>query len=163
MLEFTRKLGSDYKKSRSKFTCCSINPFNSERKTMSTLVLNNLDVNLTNQMNISFEKYIIFSKGASEIILKSCDRYLDFNRKAQALDENSLEKYSSIIEQYAENSLRTIGVCMKMASEDEAKNFNIDSIKIQDNKQMILLGVFGIEDPVRAEVPGAVKTCQRYN
>jgi magnesium-transporting ATPase (P-type) len=71
LLKFLDKAGQDYKEIRGKYKIMHQFPFSSNRKRMSTVLLdvNDLDCATGKRMHI---------KGASEIILASCDRYLSF-------------------------------------------------------------------------------------
>ncbi|XP_070686489.1 plasma membrane calcium-transporting ATPase 1-like isoform X2 [Pempheris klunzingeri] len=122
--------------------------FNSARKSMST-VLRNHD-----------GSYRMFSKGASEILLKKCCKTLTVNGETKIFkprDRDSLVK--KVIEPMASEGLRTICLAYKdfPASDGEPD---------WDNEAQILTGltcisVVGIEDPVRPEVPDAIRKCQR--
>uniref|UniRef100_H3DF63 Calcium-transporting ATPase n=1 Tax=Tetraodon nigroviridis TaxID=99883 RepID=H3DF63_TETNG len=122
--------------------------FNSVRKSMST-VLKNHD-----------GSYRMFSKGASEILLKKCCKILMVNGETRAFkprDRDDLVK--KVVEPMASEGLRTICLAYRdfPASEGEPN---------WDNEGHILTGltciaVVGIEDPVRPEVPEAIRKCQR--
>ncbi|XP_011605873.1 plasma membrane calcium-transporting ATPase 1-like [Takifugu rubripes] len=122
--------------------------FNSVRKSMST-VLRNHD-----------GSYRMFSKGASEILLKKCCKILMINGETKAFkprDRDDLVK--KVVEPMASEGLRTICLAYRdfPASEGEPD---------WDNEGHILSGltciaVVGIEDPVRPEVPEAIRKCQR--
>ncbi|XP_072242577.1 plasma membrane calcium-transporting ATPase 1-like [Leuresthes tenuis] len=122
--------------------------FNSVRKSMST-VLKNHD-----------GSYRMFSKGASEILLKKCCKILTASGEAKIFkskDRDDLVK--AVVEQMASEGLRTICLAYRdfPASEGEPD---------WDSENDILSGltciaVVGIEDPVRPEVPEAIRKCQR--
>ncbi|XP_054632680.1 plasma membrane calcium-transporting ATPase 1-like isoform X2 [Dunckerocampus dactyliophorus] len=121
--------------------------FNSVRKSMST-VLRNHD-----------GSYRMFSKGASEILLRKCCKILMENGAAKAFKPLDREKLmNTVIEPMASEGLRTI--CLAY------KDFTATDEPDWDNESDILAGltciaVVGIEDPVRPEVPDAIKKCQR--
>ncbi|XP_053282976.1 plasma membrane calcium-transporting ATPase 1 isoform X1 [Pleuronectes platessa] len=122
--------------------------FNSTRKSMST-VLKNHD-----------GSYRMFSKGASEILLRKCCKILMGSGEANDLksrDRDHLIK--NVIEPMASEGLRTI--CLAYRDFPTA-----DGEPDWDNEVQILTGltciaVVGIEDPVRPEVPEAIRKCQR--
>uniref|UniRef100_A0A3B3QB14 Calcium-transporting ATPase n=1 Tax=Paramormyrops kingsleyae TaxID=1676925 RepID=A0A3B3QB14_9TELE len=122
--------------------------FNSIRKSMST-VLKNAD-----------GSFRMFSKGASEILLKKCNKILLSNGECREFPQrarNDLVKM--VIEPMASEGLRTI--CLAY------RDFPLtDGEPEWDNEADILrcltcLCVVGIEDPVRPEVPDAIRKCQR--
>ncbi|XP_076589579.1 plasma membrane calcium-transporting ATPase 1-like isoform X1 [Chaetodon auriga] len=122
--------------------------FNSVRKSMST-VLKNHD-----------GSYRMFSKGASEILLRKCCKILMANGEAKVFkprDRDDLVK--NVIEPMASEGLRTICLAYRdFPTSEEEPNW--------DDEGHILTGltciaVVGIEDPVRPEVPEAIRKCQR--
>uniref|UniRef100_A0A8C1TIT4 Calcium-transporting ATPase n=1 Tax=Cyprinus carpio TaxID=7962 RepID=A0A8C1TIT4_CYPCA len=151
LLGFTIDLRKDYQAIRSEYPeekLYKVYTFNSVRKSMST-VLKNPD-----------GSYRMFSKGASEILLKKCCKVLSANGEAKVfrpIDRDDMGK--EVIEPMASEGLRTI--CLAY------RDFPVsDGEPDWDNEADILTGltcicVVGIEDPVRPEVPDAIKKCQR--
>ncbi|RXN39047.1 plasma membrane calcium-transporting ATPase 3 isoform X1 [Labeo rohita] len=122
--------------------------FNSVRKSMST-VLKNPDG--------SFQ---MFSKGASEILLKKCYKILTATGEAKVFrprDRDDMVK--RVIEPMASEGLRTICLAYRdfPASEGEPDWDNESDILTR----LTCVCVVGIEDPVRPEVPDAIRKCQR--
>ncbi|KAK6470517.1 plasma membrane calcium-transporting ATPase 4-like isoform X5 [Huso huso] len=120
--------------------------FNSSRKSMSTV--------LKNPVGTGFRMY---SKGASEIILRKCTRILGRtgeSRIFKAKDRDDM--VCKVIEPMACNGLRTICLAMRdFETEPDWDNEN----EILSN--LTCIAVVGIEDPVRPEVPDAITRCQR--
>ncbi|XP_049639677.1 plasma membrane calcium-transporting ATPase 1 isoform X1 [Suncus etruscus] len=122
--------------------------FNSVRKSMSTVLKN------------SDGSFRIFSKGASEIILKKCFKILSANGEAKVFrprDRDDIVK--TVIEPMASEGLRTICLAFRdfPAGEPEPEWDNENDIVTG----LTCIAVVGIEDPVRPEVPDAIKKCQR--
>lgn len=122
--------------------------FNSVRKSMST-VLKNAD-----------GSFRIFSKGASEIVLKKCFKILSANGEPKVFrprDRDDIVK--TVIEPMASEGLRTICLAFRdfPAGEPEPEWDNENDIVTG----LTCIAVVGIEDPVRHEVPDAIKKCQR--
>ncbi|KAF5892516.1 plasma membrane calcium-transporting ATPase 1-like [Clarias magur] len=151
LLGFTLDLERDYQIIRKEYPedrLFKVYTFNSVRKSMST-VLKHFD-----------GSYRMFSKGASEILLKKCCKILTASgnsRIFKSRDRDDLLK--QVIEPMALEGLRTICLAYRdfPASEGEPD---------WDNEADILTGltcicVVGIEDPVRPEVPDSIKKCQR--
>uniref|UniRef100_A0A8C7MVH2 Calcium-transporting ATPase n=1 Tax=Oncorhynchus kisutch TaxID=8019 RepID=A0A8C7MVH2_ONCKI len=122
--------------------------FNSVRKSMST-VLKNAD-----------GSYRMFSKGASEILLKKCCKIMTASGEAKVFKPRDRDYVvKNVIEPMASEGLRTI--CLAY------RDFPpVDGEPDWENETDILTGltclcVVGIEDPVRPEVPDAIKRCQR--
>ncbi|XP_037624639.1 plasma membrane calcium-transporting ATPase 1-like isoform X1 [Sebastes umbrosus] len=122
--------------------------FNSTRKSMST-VLKNHD-----------GSYRMFSKGASEILLRKCCKILSSTGEVKgfkARDREDLVK--KVIEPMASQGLRTICLAYRDFPAADAEPDWEDEAHILTN--LICIGVVGIEDPVRLEVPEAIRKCQR--
>ncbi|XP_049739987.1 plasma membrane calcium-transporting ATPase 1 isoform X3 [Elephas maximus indicus] len=122
--------------------------FNSVRKSMSTVLKN------------SDGSFRIFSKGASEIILKKCFKILSANGEAKVFrprDRDDIVK--TVIEPMASEGLRTMCLAFRdfPAGEPEPEWDNENDIVTG----LTCIAVVGIEDPVRPEVPDAIKKCQR--
>ncbi|NXV96887.1 AT2B2 ATPase, partial [Calonectris borealis] len=121
--------------------------FNSVRKSMSTVI---------KMPDGSFRMY---SKGASEIVLKKCSRILNAAGEPRIFRPRDRdEMVKKVIEPMACDGLRTICVAFR--------DFNSTPEPDWDNENDILsdltcICVVGIEDPVRPEVPEAIRKCQR--
>ncbi|XP_062263913.1 plasma membrane calcium-transporting ATPase 1-like isoform X1 [Platichthys flesus] len=122
--------------------------FNSSRKSMST-VLKNADGG-----------YRMYSKGASEIILRKCSRILDTQgqpRNFKPKDRDEMVR--KVIEPMACEGLRTICVAFRdFPAEAGEPNWEVENDILND---LTCIAVTGIEDPVRHEVPEAIAKCQR--
>uniref|UniRef100_A0AAR2KM62 Calcium-transporting ATPase n=1 Tax=Pygocentrus nattereri TaxID=42514 RepID=A0AAR2KM62_PYGNA len=121
--------------------------FNSSRKSMST-VLKNAD-------GSGFRMY---SKGASEIILRKCSHILDAAGQPRVFKPKDRdEMVRKVIEPMACDGLRTICVAKRDFIGDEP-NWDNEADILTD---LTCICVVGIEDPVRPEVPEAIAKCQR--
>ncbi|XP_057186106.1 plasma membrane calcium-transporting ATPase 1b isoform X2 [Triplophysa rosa] len=151
LLGFCLDLGLSYQTVREEFAeerWYKVYTFNSVRKSMST-VEKNLD-----------GTYRMFTKGASEILLKKCCKILSANGEEKVFKPRDREDImKKVIEPMASEGLRTI--CLAY------REFPLsDGEPDWDSESDILTGltyicVVGIEDPVRPEVPDAIKNCQR--
>ncbi|XP_037680924.1 plasma membrane calcium-transporting ATPase 4 isoform X1 [Choloepus didactylus] len=149
LLGFVTDLKQDYQAVRMEVPeekIYKVYTFNSVRKSMSTVI---------RKPDGGFRMY---SKGASEIMLRKCNRILD--KKGEAVPFRSKDRdemVRTVIEPMACEGLRTI--CMAY------REFN-DAEPVWDNEGDILteltcIAVVGIEDPVRPEVPDAIAKCKR--
>ncbi|XP_035517769.1 plasma membrane calcium-transporting ATPase 2 isoform X3 [Morone saxatilis] len=121
--------------------------FNSVRKSMSTVV------------KLSDGSFRMYSKGASEIVLKKCSFILNEvgeSRVFRPRDKDEMVK--KVIEPMACNGLRTICVAYRDFSGDPEPNWEDENYILSD---LTAICVVGIEDPVRPEVPDAILKCQR--
>uniref|UniRef100_A0A8C5V3X6 Calcium-transporting ATPase n=1 Tax=Microcebus murinus TaxID=30608 RepID=A0A8C5V3X6_MICMU len=149
LLGLVRDLKQDYEAVRDEMPeeqFHKVYTFNSVRKSMSTVV---------RKPGGGFRMY---SKGASEIILRKCNRILDQKGEAVPFKNKDRENMvRNVIEPMASEGLRTI--CIAYRDFDDAE-------PSWDNESEILteltcIAVVGIEDPVRPEVPDAIAKCKR--
>uniref|UniRef100_A0A672ZJ77 Calcium-transporting ATPase n=1 Tax=Sphaeramia orbicularis TaxID=375764 RepID=A0A672ZJ77_9TELE len=151
LLGFSNDLKRDYQNIRNEIPeekLYKVYTFNSVRKSMSTV------------LKMADGSYRMFSKGASEILLKKCYKILTANGEPKVFrprDRDDMVK--KVIEPMASEGLRTICLAYRdfPVSEGEPD---------WDSETDILTGltcicVVGIEDPVRPEVPDAIRKCQR--
>ncbi|XP_034388454.1 plasma membrane calcium-transporting ATPase 2 isoform X2 [Cyclopterus lumpus] len=121
--------------------------FNSVRKSMSTVI------------KLSDGSFRMYSKGASEIVLKKCSHILNEvgeSRVFRPRDKDEMVK--KVIEPMACEGLRTICVAYRDFSGDPEPSWDDESNILND---LTAISVVGIEDPVRPEVPDAILKCQR--
>uniref|UniRef100_A0A673JYT5 Calcium-transporting ATPase n=1 Tax=Sinocyclocheilus rhinocerous TaxID=307959 RepID=A0A673JYT5_9TELE len=121
--------------------------FNSVRKSMSTII------------KLPDSSFRMYSKGASEIVLKKCSRILNEvgePRVFRPRDRDEMVK--KVIEPMACDGLRTICVTYRDFPADPEPNWEDENNILTE---LTAICVVGIEDPVRPEVPDAILKCQR--
>ncbi|KAM6143942.1 plasma membrane calcium-transporting ATPase 3 isoform 1-T1 [Erethizon dorsatum] len=121
--------------------------FNSVRKSMSTVI------------HMPDGGFRLFSKGASEILLKKCTNILNSSgelRSFRPRDRDDMVK--KVIEPMACDGLRTICVAYRDFSAGQEPDWDNENEVVGD---LTCIAVVGIEDPVRPEVPEAIRKCQR--
>ncbi|XP_048878051.1 plasma membrane calcium-transporting ATPase 2 isoform X7 [Brienomyrus brachyistius] len=121
--------------------------FNSVRKSMSTVI------------KLPDGSFRMYSKGASEILLKKCSRILNETGEAKLFRPRDRdEMVKKVIEPMACDGLRTIGVAYRDFSASPEPDWENEADILTD---LTGICVVGIEDPVRPEVPAAIQKCQR--
>ncbi|XP_051956993.1 plasma membrane calcium-transporting ATPase 2 isoform X2 [Xyrauchen texanus] len=121
--------------------------FNSIRKSMSTII------------KLPDGSFKMYSKGASEIILKKCSRILNEVSEPRVFRPRDRdEMVKKVIEPMACNGLRTICVAYRDFPANPEPNWDDENNILTD---LTAICVVGIEDPVRPEVPDAIRKCQR--
>ena len=116
-------------------------PFDSDRKLMTTI----------HKLN---DKYIVYTKGGVDELLKRCNKYILNNELKDNLDsyKPTIYKYN---EEMAKNALRVLAMGYKeldhMPTEEEVKNMESD---------LIYIGMVGMIDPPREEAKIAVEKCK---
>lgn len=160
LLGFVHGLGKNYQTIRDDvpeemFT--RVYTFNSVRKSMSTVIPR------------QGGGYRLFTKGASEIVLKKCAFIYGRDGNLEKFTREMQERLvKNVIEPMACDGLRTISIAYRdfVPGKAEINQVHIDSEPNWDDEEYIVnnltgLCVVGIEDPVRPEVPDAIRKCQR--
>ena len=171
LLIVTNDLGFSYVEDREKASIVELYPFSSETKSMSTVVKCLPDAQLEqgvglHDMRDGPFRHWIFVKGAAEIIYESCSHYLDTNGQVKPIDKKHKQEIAEIMKGYNQEALRTICVAFKAVHREskpasEEQMGSGASPPKEDLKDLILACLFGILDPLRKEVPDAVKICQK--
>jgi P-type Ca2+ transporter type 2C len=133
-------------------------PFDSKRKCMGVAV------------KLENGKHRLYVKGAPEILLAHCTEVIRDPTKqiaSTSMTAENRETLSNLITSYAERSLRTIGLVYRdfdqwpprqaRRAEGDANEALFEDVF----KKMVLLGIVGIQDPLRDGVREAVETCQK--
>ena len=95
---------------------------------------------------------ITYYKGAPEKLIEKCDSYLDLDgENILSLTKDVLDRLNEKIGSMTKNSMRCIA--LTYTNEDLTENI------LPEN--MTLLGIIGVVDPVRKEVPEAVKVAHK--
>ena len=126
--------GVDYRLIREQVNTLAEVPFSTERKYMATVV----------ESKALTGKRVLYVKGAPEIIYGLCQ---ETNVNKAAVDEQ--------LSQYQNRAMRTLGFAYQVLEEGDK---GVDNNEIVAEK-LIFIGVAAIADPVRLDVPAAVKEC----
>ena len=126
-------------------------PFDSERKMMTTIS------KISTSDNHSNQKYILFSKGAPEVIAGKCTRIIK-NGRIENLTDSDKEKI-------VENNHTLAGKAMRnLAFAFEYLDSLPDEERIKEvEEDLVYLGIVGMIDPPRPEVYDAIEKCRRAN
>ncbi|WP_353890388.1 calcium-translocating P-type ATPase, PMCA-type [uncultured Bacteroides sp.] len=108
--------------------------FSTERKYMATLV----DSPVMN-------KRVLYIKGAPEIVMSKC-----------SLSNDKIKAYNEQLLAYQNKAMRTLGLAYRIIPEGKSE----DCAELVAEGGMTFLGIFAISDPIRPDVPDAVKKCQ---
>lgn len=133
LLLHLRKNGKNYSEYREKAPLTSQLTFSTERKYMATLV--------TSSVN---QRRMLYVKGAPEVILELCQISTDQQQQIEA-----------ILKEYQAGAMRTLAFAHREIGENEGT----DCLALARQGRLTLEGICAIMDPVRPEVPSAVKNC----
>lgn len=134
LLLWLNSKGKDYMKLREEAKVVNQLTFSTERKYMATLVDSPIQ-----------KKRILYIKGAPEIVMSKCN-----------LGKAQIDKYNEQLLAYQNKAMRTLGIAYKVVPE----NASDDCAELVGEGGMTFLGIFAISDPIRPDVPNAVKKCQ---
>lgn len=159
LLTFAREfLGMEsVSQDRSNAKIIQLIPFDSGRKCMGVVV------------QMDHGKYRLYVKGASEILLEKCSSIIRDPTKevaSSSMTDDNRQTLLSLIDNYATRSLRTIALVYRDFDRWPARGARIvegdkNEVVFDDVfREMVLLSIVGIQDPLREGVPEAVKTCQ---
>ncbi|CAA0814361.1 Calcium-transporting ATPase 2- plasma membrane-type [Striga hermonthica] len=141
ILEFGLSLGGEFNAEREKCELVKVEPFNSTKKRMGVL------------LGLPGGGFRAHTKGASEIILAACNKMMGPDGEAVLLDESSFARLTAVIEEFANEALRTL--CLAYMDLESCEQG--DSIP---ETGYTLIGIVGIKDPVRPGVRESVALCR---
>lgn len=142
ILEFGLSLGGNFQAEREAVKLIKVEPFNSAKKRMGVVV------------QLPQGGFRAHCKGASEIVLASCDKVLDAAGNAVPLDEATFNHLKDTIESFAKEALRTLCLAYMEVEDDFTANQQIPS------DGYTCIGIVGIKDPVRPGVKESVAVCR---
>ena len=131
LLLWLKSQGKDYKEIRQQAKVLKQQPFSTEKKYMATIA------------EVSDKKYLLV-KGAPEIVLSLCQ--MEERERNQALRE---------LDEWQHKAMRTLAFAFKEIDAD----LNIS--QLLSDKNFTLQALVAITDPIRKDVPAAVKECRR--
>jgi Ca2+-transporting ATPase len=134
LLLWLHEQGIDYLSFRENAEIVEQLTFSTERKYMATIVQSPL-----------LNKKVLYVKGAPEIVLDLC--------KNIPVSKEEIQKQ---LLDYQNKAMRTLGFAYQVIEDDA--NYICDG-RLQ-NVNLTFTGIVAISDPVRADVPEAVKTCR---
>lgn len=134
LLLWLNKKGVDYRSVRESVKTVAEVPFSTERKYMATIV----------ESVVLRGKKVLYVKGAPEIVFGLCKR--------TSVSKEDVDKQ---LTEYQSRAMRTLGFAYQVLNDGDKA--------IEDNKivadKLCFIGVAAIADPVRLDVPSAVKEC----
>lgn len=129
----------DELETRKKYTRIDENPFDSERKLMSTL-------------QVIDQKHVLLLKGACDEILKKSKK-IHLEDGIHDITEEDIASILQKNEEFAENGLRVLGFAYREVEDAH--------ISVEDEHDLVFLGLISLMDPPRVESKAAVENCLR--
>ena len=144
LLLWLDKQGENYSTLRHETPILSQLTFSTERKYMATVVDSPL-----------LKAKVLYVKGAPEIVLGKCTHVA--SESALKSREECAEGIEKQLLEYQNKAMRTLGFAYKILKEnDDITPYTDGKLNCND---LIFAGMVAISDPVRDDVPDAVKTC----
>ena len=133
LLLWLHSKGHNYMSIREKATIVDRLPFSTENKYMATIA-----------DSATLNKKVVYVKGAPEILLSM-----------STVEESQKQKYKEELLGYQNKAMRTLGLAYVEANgkEELFKDGKLNT------KELTFIGVFAISDPVRKDVPTAIRDC----
>lgn len=136
LINYAKKNNVDYNIIRNNYTRVGELPFDSDRKLMSTV--NKID-----------NEVVMFTKGAPDVIFNKCKYALE-NGEVVSINDEIIKNYKRINEEFSNKALRVLAFATK-----QVEKVFIPSL--DDENDLILIGLMAMIDPPREEVYEAVK------
>ncbi|WP_455544288.1 cation-translocating P-type ATPase [Intestinibacter sp.] len=136
LINFAQKYDIDYKAVREEYLRTAEIPFDSDRKLMTTV--NSID-----------DKSIMFTKGAPDVIFRRC-KYAIRDDEVLEISNEILDEYRKINENFSNRALRVLAFAYKKVSDGFEPT-------LDDEDDLILIGLMAMIDPPREEVFKAVE------
>lgn len=125
--------GVDYISVRNRTDIVDRLPFSTENKYMATIV-----------KSVVSNRKVVYVKGAPEILIGLSN-----------VSEEQKQRYNGLLQDYQNKAMRTLGLAYIELKDDE----NVFNNGKLSTTSLNFVGIFAISDPVRKEVPTAIKEC----
>ncbi|RAL15920.1 cation-translocating P-type ATPase [Aspergillus homomorphus CBS 101889] len=128
-------------------------PFNSKNKWMLTI----------HKTPHAPNRCLVYVKGAPDVLLPHCSSYLSGDGITKTMDAAARESFSAFQQKLSRRAQRVIVLCQKdyvPTAPVGTNDFN-DEILAHGVQDLTIVGIFGIIDPARPEIPATVAACRR--
>ncbi|KAI8565883.1 hypothetical protein RHMOL_Rhmol03G0295700 [Rhododendron molle] len=148
ILQWGINLGMNFDASRSSSSIIHVFPFNSEKKRGGVA------------LKVPDSEVHIHWKGAAELVLASCTRYIDTNDQVVPMGEDKVTRFKSAIDDMAGRSLRCVAIAYRSCGMENVPTTDEELAhwEIPDD-ELVLLAIVGLKDPCRPSVKDAVRLC----
>ncbi len=133
-------------------------PFDSNRKRMITVhqVKEQTSDDFSPQGSDLRKRYAVITKGAPDVVLGLCSHYQGTDDRPLPLDDAMRMRILSAIDAMTQDALRVLGTAYRIAPEMPDVS-DVDGLE----KDLVFIGLLGMIDPPRLEVPPALKKASR--
>lgn len=140
LLAFSNKNHKDYREIRSSYARVAELPFDSDRKLMSTV-------------HMIGDSKLMLTKGGPDVMFSRCD-YVYLDGKEEPITDEILRRFSETNEKFSNDALRVLAYGYKRLSTDQ------QSIDLEDENGLVLVGLTAMIDPPREAVYESIKNAK---
>lgn len=138
---YVERMGFDYIQERKNNPSLELYDFDSDRKRMTTII----------KSPVNPDEVLVNCKGGPDVVLNFCTRYIDSDWSIKPLNEEVQKKISDQLLEYSKQMLRCLLITYRVGGDySTAENAE---------KDLIIIGIAAISDPLRPEVPQAIADC----
>lgn len=112
--------------------------------------------------------YSIYTKGAQEVLHARCTKYIDEHGEILPMTDEASKELKRVAQLYARRGMR----CLGLAYAELPSGFDLEKLSdkfenadgspaLEAETNLVAVGLVGIEDPLRPEVPLAIEKCYR--
>ncbi|KAL4492150.1 hypothetical protein ABPG73_003098 [Tetrahymena malaccensis] len=147
LLELAYSFQVNYRDFRPSDNIIKVIPFSSARKRMTTVCKSKKGGQGTLR---------VYTKGAPEILIELCSKFINKSGQVQEINQSFLQKFQEIQQKFSNECLRTLLLAYK-----EIPNMDVEQLpeESQLEQDFIVLGMVGIQDPLRRGIRDSVRIC----
>lgn len=138
LINLADKLGIPPQRVRKAYPRLSELPFDSDRKMMSTF-------------HLLKDGYTMVTKGAVDVLIKRI-KYIRKNGEVLPINENDIKNINEMNLEFSRNGLRVLAVAYRKFDQEK-------TLVLEDENDLIFLGLISMMDPPRVESAAAVEEC----
>lgn len=138
LINLSDSLNVPAKRVRDAYPRLSELPFDSDRKMMSTL-------------HLLKDGYTMITKGAVDVLIKRV-KYIRKNGQILEITEDDIKKISATNMEFSKNGLRVLAITYRKFDQEKV-------LMLEDENDLIFLGLISMMDPPRVESAKAVEEC----
>ena len=138
LINLSDSLNVPAKRVRDAYPRLSELPFDSDRKMMSTL-------------HLLKDGYTMITKGAVDVLIKRV-KYIRKNGQILEITEDDIKKISAMNMEFSKNGLRVLAITYRKFDQEKV-------LMLEDENDLIFLGLISMMDPPRVESAKAVEEC----
>lgn len=145
LLRAASALGADIRRTCRDTRRAALYPFDAVRKLMST----------ADRVSVRYGPIRLHTKGSPEAVLALCGTIAAADGTVRPLTDGDRARLTAVVDDYADRALRVLAVARRDLPDGPAPD------RAAAERDLTLLGLVALTDPLRPEVPGAVAQCRR--